>query len=315
MFVALSRSTRSLFALALFFVACGGGCGSEDGGSGGAGPGGASGSTLSTSGAPSSGASGEHGCFATEATCGGKCVDLMSSATHCGACDTPCAGGADRTGTCVDGVCAYQCDAGFVDVGGVCKNFFGAHEAYPNDCQGCSTANPSTGTCACPSPSSAISLAVQSDCPGMPLRSSTRLNLCVTPGASPESDFGGAFQVDDLDGWCGATAKCRVGNPLAGGACACPAGFDEVIGLRSIIRLPCDAGEVGTAVVVCGNKDVPSRSFGGAYQLDDIAPNCRVVNPWTGDCSCPGGTTDVVYRVMVDGAAGLYGSTVHLCML
>ncbi len=292
-------------ALALALMACG------SSGSAGEGAGGAAGAATSVSGPNTV----DHGCFSTEATCNGKCVDLNKNEEHCGACNTPCSAGLDQTGTCVDGACVYQCDAGFVEDQGNCKNFFGAHEPFPADCQGCSTANPYTGGCACPPQSSELSLAVQSDCPGLPLRSVTRLNLCMTAGVSQESDFGGAFQVDDLDGWCGATLQCRVGNPLAGGACACPAGFDEAIALRSIIRLPCDAAEVGTQIVVCGNKDVPIRSFGGAYQLDDLEPTCRVGNPWTGGCSCPAGTMDRVFRVMVDGAQGLYGSTIHLCTL
>jgi hypothetical protein len=209
----------------------------------------------------------------------------------------------------------HQCNAGFVEEPGGCRNFFGAHEPFPNDCLGCNTANSYTGACGCPAPSKELSLAVQSDCPEMALRSSTRLNLCVTTGVSEQSDFGGAFQVDDLDGWCGATAQCRVGNPLAGGACACPPGHDEAIGLRSIIRLSCDGNEAGTTIVVCGNKDVPARTYGGAYQFDDLDPKCRVANPWTGDCTCPAGATDRVYRVMVDGGAGIYGSTIHLCTL
>ena len=111
-----------------------------------------------------------------------------------------------------------------MDQQGSCKNLLGAHEAWPNDCFGCNVANAYTGMCACPGPAKEISLSVQSDCPGMPIRVSTRLALCATTGVSPESDFGGAYQVDDFDGWCGAEARCRVGNPLAGGACACPPG-------------------------------------------------------------------------------------------
>lgn len=306
--MAIMRSLLSISILggAVALAACASPSSGPEDASGGAG---GAASASSSSGA----SAGEHGCFSTEATCGGKCVDLSKSTAHCGACDNACASAADRTGTCVDGSCAYQCNAGFVDEQGSCKNFFGGHEAFPNDCQGCSTANQVTGACGCPSPSTEISLAVQSDCPAQPLRSATRLNLCVTPGVSADSDFGGAYQVDDLDGWCGSTAKCRVGNPLAGGACACPPGLDDAIALRSIVRLPCDGGEAGTLLVICGNKDVPIRSYGGAFQVDDLEPTCRVANPWTGGCSCPAGTAERVFRVMVDGGAGLYGSTVHLC--
>ncbi|HZF56020.1 MAG TPA: hypothetical protein VE093_45710 [Polyangiaceae bacterium] len=314
--MAILRALRSpsvlipLLFCALAVPACAGVGDVEGRGDGGAGGEGGSGGGSSGSAKP-----GEHGCFATETTCDGKCVHLESNPAHCGACNTPCASGMDQAGQCVNGQCVFSCDPGFVEDQGSCKNFFGAYEPNPNDCLGCGAANPYTGGCACPSPSSEISLSVQSDCPAMALRSATRLNLCVTPGVSPDTDFGGAYQVDDLDGWCGATAKCRVGNPLAGGACACPAGFDDATATRSIVRLPCDGGEVGTTVVFCGNKEAPLRSFGGAFQVDDFEPTCRVGNPYTGGCSCPAGTTDRDFRVMVDGGAGLYGSRIHLCTL
>ena len=254
-----------------------------------------------------------HGCFATEATCGGQCVDLESHPAHCGACDQACEAGPNAAATCVEGACAASCVDGFADAGDGCTIFLGAHEAFPQECVGCNVQNPHSGDCACPGDTSTLSLHVQSDCPGVPMRSKTLLDLCVTPGVTPESDFGGAYQVDDAEGWCGATASCRVGNPMAEGACACPEGFDPIV-LRSIVRLPCDGSEKGTQIVICANPDASSTGFFGAYQRDDLEPTCRVTNPWTGDCSCPAASTDHTYRVMVDGAAGLYGSTLHLCM-
>lgn len=273
----------------------GGGDGADDGGSGPHGNG------------------GNHGCFSTESTCDGACVDVMSHPEHCGECNHPCAGGPNQAGSCVDGACVGSCAAGFLDDQGACKNFFGAHESYPAECAACSVANPYSGGCSCPAQTTEIALSVQSDCPAMALRSATALRLCATSGVSPESDFGGAYEVDDFDGLCGAMpGSCRVGNPMAGNACACPSGF-EPISMRSIIRLPCDNTEVGATVVLCGNKTAPLTTFGGAFQFDDFAPNCRVTNPWTNDCTCPAGAVDRAYRVMVDGAAGLYGSTMHLC--
>ena len=293
------RVTAVLLVVAL--AACAGGDADE----------GAGGATSTTT--ASTGSSGGHGCFSTETTCDGKCVDVMTHPEHCGECNNPCASGPNTAGTCSAGTCSASCSAGFADDGGTCKNLFGAHEAYPQECAGCSVPNPYSGDCSCPAPSTDLALHVQSDCPGMPMRSKTELRLCTTGGVSAESDFGGAFQVDDFDGWCGATAQCRVGNPLAGGACACPDGFGEAITLRSIVRLPCDNAEAGTNITFCGNALAPFTSFAGAYQLDDFAPNCRVQNPFTGDCSCPAGSVDRVFRVMVDGAMGLYGSTIHLC--
>ncbi|WP_170229929.1 hypothetical protein [Polyangium fumosum] len=292
--------SASNLVFALLLTACASG-GSSDEGEAGGGSGGAGGGGSNEGG---------HGCFSTETTCNGKCVHLEDNASHCGACNHSCGPG----GQCVNGTCAYDCNGTLVENPADCLNLYGAFETFPPECAGCGTPNSQTGTCGCPSPASALPLLVQSDCPGVPMRSATTLQLCVTPTLAPDSDFGGAYQVDDLDGWCGSTAQCRVGNPMAGGACACPAGFDEVIGLRSILRLPCNGAEGGSVVVLCGNKEAPLRTFGGAFQVDDVEPTCRVGNPWTGGCSCPAGTNEHVYRVMVDGGAGLYGSSIRLCM-
>ncbi|MBK9262142.1 MAG: hypothetical protein IPM54_20355 [Polyangiaceae bacterium] len=254
-----------------------------------------------------------HGCLSGEDLCDGKCVRVEDNAAHCGACNNACAAGPDGPGSCSNGKCVYTCNGALVEDPTNCKNFFGAHESYPAECAGCSTPNPLTGSCSCPSPSSELSLAVQSDCPGVPMRSATKLRLCATTSLPSTSDFGGAYQVDDAPGWCGANAQCRVGNPLAGGGCARPSGFDP-IAVRSIIRLPCDNGEVGTQIIFCGNKNVPLKTFGGVFQVDDLEPKCRVANPWTGGCSCPANTTEQVFRVMVDGPGGLYGSTLRMCL-
>lgn len=294
-----SRLGMAAFTAFVSIAACGGGDLGEDAGAAGGGE--------------AEGGAASHGCFSTEATCGGKCVDLDSHPEHCGSCGHACEAGPNASGACAKGSCAVACVDGFTDAGDGCTNFLGGHEAFPQECLGCNVQNPYSGDCACPGEASTLSLHVQSDCPGVPMRSKTLLDLCVTSGVSPESDFGGAYQIDDAEGWCGATAGCRVGNPMAGDACACPEGF-EGIALRSIVRLPCDGSEKGTQIVVCANPNASPTGFSGAYQRDDLEPTCRVVNPWTGDCNCPADTTDHTYRAMVDGAAGLYGSTIHLCM-
>jgi hypothetical protein len=314
------RSARAGVVVTLLagFLGCASGS-SDDGGGASAGTGGAGASSGPGAGGDGSGATGGQGsagsgglgCFSTEATCGGKCVDLQTSVEHCGDCDQPCAGGPNATGECVAGECVSGCAAGYVDDQGACKNLLGSHEPYPAACPGCSTPNVITGTCGCPAMTTALQLDVQSDCPSMPLRAATKLQLCMSTGVAASNDFGGAYQVDDFDGWCGASAKCRVGNPMAAGACACPDGFVG-IGLRSIIRI-CDDSEVGTTIYVCGNQSAELQAFGGAFQVDDFAPACRVANPWTGTCTCPAGTQDRSHRVMVDGGEGLYGSTLHLC--
>lgn len=254
-----------------------------------------------------------HGCLSGEDLCDGKCVRVDNNVAHCGMCNNACGAGPDGAGICTQGKCAYTCNGVLTENPGECKNFFGAYESYPAECAGCSTANLVTGGCSCPSPSAEQTLEVQSDCPGIPMRFATKLRLCATTSLPTAADFGGAYQVDDGADWCGAVAQCRVGNPMAGGACACPAGFDP-IAVRSIIRLPCNNGEAGTQIVFCGNKNVPIQTFGGVFQVDDFDPTCRVSNPWTGGCSCPANTKEQVFRVMVDGAPGLYGSTLRICV-
>lgn len=292
--------------LALLIVGCENASGSNAANGGEGGSDGSSG-TSSSSGAYT------HGCLSGENLCAGKCVRVDDNVANCGACGNVCGVGPDGPGLCSQGKCLYGCNGAVVESPNGCKNFFGAYESFPAECAGCSTANVLTGACACPSPSSELTLAVQSDCPGVPMRSATNLRLCATSSLSSDNDFGGAYQVDDAPGWCGAQNQCRVGNPLAGGSCACPVGFDP-IAVRSIIRLPCDNAEAGTQIVFCGNKNVPLQTFGGAFQVDDFDPSCRVANPWTGACSCPANTKEQVFRVMVDGAPGLYGSTLHICV-
>lgn len=315
------RASRAGVLATILVASFGCASGSSDGGGGasaeagaGPGPGGSPGAGGEPSGAGASGGeggSGGLGCFSTEATCDGKCVDLETSEEHCGECGNSCLGGPNATGECIAGDCVSGCAAGYVEDQGACKNLLGTYESYPAQCPGCSTPNVISGTCGCPANTTALSLDVQSDCPAQAVRAATKLQLCLGSAVDPSNDFGGAFQADDLPGWCGAVATCRVGNPMAGGECKCPDGFVQ-IGLRSIIRI-CDDSEVGTTIYLCGNQSAALQSFGGAYQTDDFAPTCRVQNPWTGQCTCPPGTQDRTHRVMVDGGGDLYGSTLHVC--
>lgn len=151
---------------------------------------------------------------------------------------------------------------------------------------------------------------MQQDCDGIPQRLPTTMNLCVGTAAGSGADFGGAYQVDDVAGWCGAIHQCRAGNPAAGGACACPSGFTPV-STRSIITLPC-GGDAGTQIIYCIDTSASVQTFGGVYQLDDVGSTCRTVNPRTGTCSCPSGTTARAHRVVVD-RDGLTGSQVFIC--
>lgn len=68
------------------------------------------------------------GCPEGQTACGDDCVDLQSSAAHCGSCDNECA----RGQSCVEGECA--CVDG-EDCGGACVDV----ETDPSNCGGCGT--------------------------------------------------------------------------------------------------------------------------------------------------------------------------------
>ena len=49
--------------------------------------------------------------------CDGACIDLLSNVQHCGSCGNECAPEPNSQVSCVfidGGVCAYECDPGFV---------------------------------------------------------------------------------------------------------------------------------------------------------------------------------------------------------
>ena len=56
--------------------------------------------------------------------CGGGCVDLRTSVTHCGGCASTCElpPGTHATPRCTDRHCAFTCDAGYADMDGVYAN-------------------------------------------------------------------------------------------------------------------------------------------------------------------------------------------------
>jgi hypothetical protein len=79
-------------------------------------------------------------CPAGQTDCGGSCVDLLSSAGHCGACFNSCPLG----GVCQGGVCGgIDCMDGQTDCGGACVDLLSsaAH------CGACFNSCPLGGTC------------------------------------------------------------------------------------------------------------------------------------------------------------------------
>jgi hypothetical protein len=111
----------------------------------------------------------------------------------------------------------------------------------------------------------------------------TAIDVCYAGTFTANSDFGGFYQHEG--------ATCRVGNPLAGGSCACPSG-SQAIELNA--EGACYASH---NVTFCYNGAATRVSFGGAYQVSDNTSfgtsGCVVTNPATSACSCPSGTSAV----------------------
>jgi hypothetical protein len=98
-----------------------------------------------------------------------------------------------------------------------------------------------------------------------------------TPGA----DFGGAYQRYGT--------TCYVGNPSAGGQCACPTGTQAI---ELVVDGQCYHD---VNIGLCWDPTATRTAFGGAYQTSTGGflnnTTCVVKNPATNDCTCPAGTT------------------------
>lgn len=92
---------------------------------------------------------GGGGCAPGTTECGGRCVDLGSDPSHCGACGRVCAAPRAMT-SCVAGACAVgACESGWLDCDGLEEN--GCER--PDGCvegASCTTACDSAGVIACP---------------------------------------------------------------------------------------------------------------------------------------------------------------------
>ena len=249
-------------------------------------------------------AAGVCGCATGLAACGGGCADLSIDAANCGACGVSCASGGCTAGACVAFGGVYEYNQA---TGGACG---------PSQCW---NPDPLTSTCVCPAGLTTIAEANQvmsTECP------QTGLYACGAATLPPGTDYGGAYGVKDTIAGCATDSGaplpadgCNHPNPYTG-ACSCPAGTSPIV-MRTIEHCHLTDSLVGGHVALCAGPVLPHPSFGGAYQIDDPVTGgagCRVANPATGACSCPGGTSARSYRVWTDTAsAGLIGSNVYVC--
>ena len=152
-------------------------------------------------------------CLPGQVTCGGVCVDVSSSNANCGACDSPCSGGAQ----CSAATCSCSSELTLCD--GQCQDL-ASNAASCGECGRACGAGSSceAGVCACQ--------------PGLSECGGQCANL-MTDGAN-----------------CGACgAACPVGQGCSAGTCGCPTGFTSCA--DSCVDLTSDESHCGGCGTAC----------------------------------------------------------------
>ncbi len=183
--------------------------------------------------------------------CGAQCVDLATSESHCGDCNTSCPVVANGRETCVARVCQLSCDAGFHQCGNSC-----ASNVDPATCGGACTP--------CTAPANATATCSASGVCGW--------------ACNPGFHACGASCVSNNDvATCGAScAPCPSANATASctaGLCGftCGAGFadcDTSAANACEVNVDTDANNCG----VCGHSCAGDPCVAGACQVPDAGP-------------------------------------------
>ena len=268
-------------------------------------------------------------CTGSTTKCSGVCVDTTTSPTNCGGCGHVCDAVPHARTTCSSSTCGFLCDVGYHVCAGACVPDDAVTSCGPSSCTACPTPPHTTATCdgtAC----GTTCVAGFKDCNGSPgdgcevdLSDPKTCGSCggacpVPPHGSATCTggvcgftcnapwialgdrcalFGGAYETDSST--CG--GACSSPNPFTKD-CTCPPGFlAEKTGASS----QCDETSRGS-VVVC-NAPAPTGplpsgvDWAGAYskRATACAPatDCFTANPFTGTCTCPSGTTPIVFDV------------------
>ncbi len=277
-----------------------------------------------------------QGCPPGYAACGTACVNLQTDARHCGACATDCSVVPNTNGMapCYAGVCqvAAACSASHGDCDRAPANGCETPLNSSTNCGGCGTAcatgrtctlSGAVALCSCPTgtmPCGSGCVDVRGDvancgacsnvCPAVPNGAATcSAGSCgavcsngygYVPAAGLCATFGGAAVAGVTNG-----GGC-TGNPYAGGACGCPAGFSG----HSFMSTAAD-GLLTTShletLTLCDTMRSSGSDWGGAYLVDPtlVPGRCYQMNSQTGSCSCPGDAPqqqDLVVKEATSGA-------------
>ncbi len=140
---------------------------------------------------------------ATNTACGGACVNVRTDLRHCGGCDRPCPSRPNARPMCLDGICLFDCAAGFADCDGDPANGCEVNlRSDPSNCGRCGEA--------CGAPDGATATCGRSGCGvACPAELSFCGGACVNVQTNPEHC-----------GSCG--RRCAAGESCRSGACVTP---------------------------------------------------------------------------------------------
>jgi hypothetical protein len=233
----------------------------------------------------------------------------MGGAPVCGLGDACCDGG-----TCTRGICSH----------GRCVAFAGAYEDIDMCVGACvpEATMPYLEECACPG----VSLVngphpyLTDVCAGQKLPDTPGdMMLCTATNLGDDlmgSDWGGAFRrTEEPECFGPAFGNCVFQNPYTQD-CSCPPDFTEV---QTFAYAPCVAESGLTDAIAehvfCVPNNASIITFGGLFQERDNGvgqPICEVINPRTGDCTCPSPTSQQGLRVI--NTTDHFGGTIFFCM-
>ncbi|MFN7135748.1 MAG: hypothetical protein ACK4N5_26990, partial [Myxococcales bacterium] len=205
----------------------------------------------------------ESGCsYLADADCNARYGGSFHDYVNCG---TTCETANPFTGTCggpanfkshfvdtIDGGCntsTHRATIFYRDVNysAFSDDFLGFFARYDSACgAGCFTINPIGGGCQCTPNAKRIDLRISRFC-STTLVPAT-LSVCYGYSANLQlRTFGGAYELQD-------NGACLVANPLAGNACACPAGFRGHLYRTNIVV---GTATTGASIYFCHRQTVP----------------------------------------------------------
>ncbi len=196
-----------------------------------------------------------HCCPAGQTNCGGVCVDITTSATHCGTSCAVCPSYPGATPVCTAGVCGYSCTAGFADCNGLASD--GCEVNLATDvlhCGACGTNCTGGRTCQGEVCSCRVGQVV---CGGVcvtpatdPANCGACGNACAAPANGAVACTGGACVVTCHAGYVLLGEVCTLAPPRA----IAPLSTSSTTSQRPTLRWSLASGADGARVQICHDR-------------------------------------------------------------